>query len=288
MPKHRDDGAQVAACLQRARTAAGLTQREVAGAIGVTISTVCGYEAGRRIPPNPLLARLAEMYHVSVADLDPALGQPTGAVAMLDRRLRDFLPVRAVPRIVAASSADMRSVLSGEAAPAGHILLDVSLAPEDAFAWMVPGLDSAQLGLRPGDVAICSRIGAEGPPTGSIVLADSNGRVMAYVLGRRSGKITLNADRSTRSALPDVDPSRLIAWVTRVVGRPENAGESAAECLEAQRIWPEAVSFILRHGSRMSPMTRRRVLSAMQGFLLLDGKQPDAAQDQSDDADASP
>jgi len=110
---------------------------------------------------------------------------------------------------------------------------------------------------------------------------------MVGVLGRRNGQLTLNTDRPARSASSDVDPALLIAVVTRVVGRPSSVGTNAFECLEAQRVWPEAVAFILQHGPHMSPMTRRRVLSAMQGFLLLDVKPSDNSPNRANDADAT-
>lgn len=47
------------------RVNAGLTQREAAKAIGVTIGTLCRWERGQASPPFEKIARLAELYNCS-------------------------------------------------------------------------------------------------------------------------------------------------------------------------------------------------------------------------------
>lgn len=259
----------IAARLLEARRRSGLTQRQVADSIGVTVSTVCGYEAGRRIPPNPVLAQMAQIYHVSVGDLDPALGPPAVDVSVLDRPLRDLLPVRAVPRVSTAMAADVRAVLSGEATPGGHFLLDTSVREDVDFAWTVPNAEATWLGLRPGDVALCARIGPDGPSPGSLGLADAGGTLSVARVTSRNGQIVATTGGAPRRVAPAVDLSSLLATVTRVLGRPSAIDSEALQGWEAQQLWPEAVAFVVQHGPHMSAMTRRRVLSAIEGFLLV-------------------
>lgn len=51
--------------LKRARKALGLTQQEVADNLGITKSTYCGYETGKRLPDVPKIKALAKVLQVS-------------------------------------------------------------------------------------------------------------------------------------------------------------------------------------------------------------------------------
>lgn len=51
--------------LKRARLAAGMTQQQVAEAMGITGSTYCGYETGKRQPDVLKIKRLADILHTS-------------------------------------------------------------------------------------------------------------------------------------------------------------------------------------------------------------------------------
>lgn len=51
--------------LRTARKAAGLTQKEAAATIGVTESTYCGYETGKRRPDPMKISALAKAFGVS-------------------------------------------------------------------------------------------------------------------------------------------------------------------------------------------------------------------------------
>ncbi len=51
--------------LRKARLLAGMSQQQVAGALGVTASTYCGYETGKRQPDVLKIKRLTEILGVS-------------------------------------------------------------------------------------------------------------------------------------------------------------------------------------------------------------------------------
>lgn len=51
--------------LKSARLRAGLTQLQIAQALGITASTYCGYETGKRQPDLSRLRRLAQLLHIS-------------------------------------------------------------------------------------------------------------------------------------------------------------------------------------------------------------------------------
>lgn len=51
--------------LKRARAARGLTQQQVADLMGITNSTYCGYETGKRQPDVAKIKRLAEVLQTS-------------------------------------------------------------------------------------------------------------------------------------------------------------------------------------------------------------------------------
>jgi len=55
--------------LRAVRIAAGLTQREVAEAIGITNSTYCGYETGKREPDVAKIKQLSKILQVSADEL---------------------------------------------------------------------------------------------------------------------------------------------------------------------------------------------------------------------------
>lgn len=55
--------------LKRARKRVGLTQQQIADALGITKSTYCGYETGKRQPSIPKLRRLALLLCTSSDDL---------------------------------------------------------------------------------------------------------------------------------------------------------------------------------------------------------------------------
>lgn len=51
--------------LKKARLAAGYTQMQVATAMGITNSTYCGYETGKRQPDVAKIKQLAALLHTS-------------------------------------------------------------------------------------------------------------------------------------------------------------------------------------------------------------------------------
>ena len=56
--------------LKERRKAAGLSQQEVAKAMGVNQSAVCQWETGKIKPRKKRLEKLAELYHCSVEELE--------------------------------------------------------------------------------------------------------------------------------------------------------------------------------------------------------------------------
>ncbi len=56
--------------MREARKSAGISQAALARALGVKQTTVCGYEAGRRMPDAARAQQIARLLHVSADDLD--------------------------------------------------------------------------------------------------------------------------------------------------------------------------------------------------------------------------
>ena len=75
--------------LRAARRSAGLTQQQVAKSIGITNSTYCGYETGKRQPDVAKIKSLCRIIHVSADDL---LGTEFG----LDKTKAPSLPDEAL------------------------------------------------------------------------------------------------------------------------------------------------------------------------------------------------
>ena len=61
-----DKSMELSELLRRLRNDKGLTQREVAGSIGVKPVTISAYESGRVMPNTAKLGRLAKLYDVDV------------------------------------------------------------------------------------------------------------------------------------------------------------------------------------------------------------------------------
>lgn len=74
--------------LKRARKRVGLTQQQIADALGITKSTYCGYETGKRQPSIPKLRRLALLLCTSSDDLlGLNNGEPLCAVSPQEHEL---------------------------------------------------------------------------------------------------------------------------------------------------------------------------------------------------------
>jgi predicted nucleotidyltransferase/DNA-binding XRE family transcriptional regulator len=142
---------QTAATLIRdARTAAGLTQAELAGRAGITQSVISAYEHGRREPSFATLQRLiAAAGYILHASLDRA--EPGGLLAAVRAsasELRDALgPLGAV---------DIRvfgSVARGDESSDSDIDLLVELAPDvGAFALLRMQSAAEAILRRPVDI----------------------------------------------------------------------------------------------------------------------------------------
>lgn len=55
--------------LRNARLSKGLTQREVAELLGITNSTYCGYEIGKRQPDVAKIKEISAVLHITADDL---------------------------------------------------------------------------------------------------------------------------------------------------------------------------------------------------------------------------
>ena len=76
--------------LKNARLSAGLTQQQVAESMGITKSTYCGYETGKRQPDVKKIKQLSQILGVPS---DVLLGTESGKVSLsveLDRRLLEL------------------------------------------------------------------------------------------------------------------------------------------------------------------------------------------------------
>ena len=56
--------------LKAARVNKGLTQKEAAMALGVAVSTLIQYEAGKTFPDVPVIKKIEDLYNVSYNDIN--------------------------------------------------------------------------------------------------------------------------------------------------------------------------------------------------------------------------
>lgn len=82
--------------LKRARQRIGLTQQQIADALGITKSTYCGYETGKRQPDIPKLRRLALLLCSSVDELLGLAGDDP-ACTVTSREYEQILHFRRLP-----------------------------------------------------------------------------------------------------------------------------------------------------------------------------------------------
>ena len=68
---------------RRARLIQGMTQAELANALGVSTVTVCKWELGRGLPKAKRLKEVADALHTTVSDLlnEPERGSADGAAS---------------------------------------------------------------------------------------------------------------------------------------------------------------------------------------------------------------
>lgn len=90
--------------LRAARIAAGLTQRQIADAIGITNSTYCGYETGKREPDVAKIKKLSKILNVPADNLldtgiSPQKSPLYSSEAMEVARVYDTLDVDGKQRI---------------------------------------------------------------------------------------------------------------------------------------------------------------------------------------------
>lgn len=67
--KSEQKGGKMAITLKAARVNAGLTQREAAKRLGISISTLGSFEMGRRFPDVPQILKIEELYGVGFNEL---------------------------------------------------------------------------------------------------------------------------------------------------------------------------------------------------------------------------
>ena len=86
--------------LKKARLDAGLTQQQVAEAIGITNSTYCGYETGKRQPDVEKIRQIAKLLHTSgdqlletgFAEKEKAPAQEEQELTEVDLQIINLLP----------------------------------------------------------------------------------------------------------------------------------------------------------------------------------------------------
>ena len=135
---HADETA--GSLLRRARVGAGLSQAELAIRAGVAQSVVSAYEAGRRQPALPTLARLIEATGydlvVDIQWLPPQLSRLSGPVGQLVRHKRREL-------VAAAAAHDVRNLRVFGSVARGEDSADSDV---DLLADLPPGMGLLGLG----------------------------------------------------------------------------------------------------------------------------------------------
>jgi hypothetical protein len=125
--------ASAGALLQEARTAAGLTQSELARRAGVTQSVVSAYESGSREPSLPTLRRLIEAtgseLETQIRPAPSRLKQLTGPVGQRVIKHRPEIK-RVAERHGMSNLRVFGSVARGEDRPDSDVDLLVDLAPD--------------------------------------------------------------------------------------------------------------------------------------------------------------
>lgn len=94
--------------LRRAREERGLTQWQVAIAMGVRRTTISGWEQGRRLPDWPTLQRLARVLNIDAKELIVEDWTDPDEVSMIDRLRR----LRADLRALSVPSHDVQLIMS--------------------------------------------------------------------------------------------------------------------------------------------------------------------------------
>ena len=113
--------------LKTSRQRIGLTQQQIANALGITKSTYCGYETGKRQPDIPKLRRLSLLLCTSVDELLGLSGSdsdyvvtPTEYEQVMRFRTLDSYGQRMVSLVLAEESARMHKQMRENILSAAH------------------------------------------------------------------------------------------------------------------------------------------------------------------------
>lgn len=121
--------------LRQARTRANLTQLDVASALGITASTYCGYETGKRQPDVRRLHALAQLLHASGDELLGLAPVPAASPALSDEERHLVLSYRALDehgRRLVRLVAEAELAHPRQAAPTPSVLFRISEQPAAA------------------------------------------------------------------------------------------------------------------------------------------------------------
>ena len=181
-PNNFDAGAAAAA-----RAAAGLTQQQVADAVGKTKALVQHWEAGRRQPYPEITRALADLYGVDVEDL---------LVSPLELAMADMATVRRAQRISVDEMAERIGVStrSVEQVEAGARM------PDDPITWAA--------GYKVSLPALATAWRNTTPPTGRVARPGgrSSDRARTDLAGHhRTGHRVRRRARALQVAAPDLD-----------------------------------------------------------------------------------
>lgn len=122
-------------CLKRARLRAGMTQLQIAQSLGITASTYCGYETGKRQPDVNRLRQIAQLLHTSGDEL-LGIAKPAPSRTVTASEFELVESYRALDarsqRLVRVVMGELAAPLAASADPAPGILFRISEQPAAA------------------------------------------------------------------------------------------------------------------------------------------------------------
>lgn len=184
--------------LKALRHQRGLTQKELAGHLSLSPSTIAMYETDEREPDFETVRRIAAFFNVStdyLLDTQLSTNSRGKGAAKVHRLDLETLPI--LGRIKAGVP------LLSEEHVVGHIEVPSHLKRRAEFALEVTGDSMIGTGLQPGDIVFLRTASRSQPTHGSIVAAMiDQGEMTLKRYIKRGGKFYLHAENSNYPDIP--------------------------------------------------------------------------------------
>lgn len=207
--------------LKELRSDNDLTQKDIAGIVGVKQQTWGGYERGKSNPSVEVLKQLAQEYHVSLDWLLLGRGSKRGAMVEVEKRplpeeQRVTVPIYAMPLGAGDGGVPEDEIVAYGTFMDAWLRSEARINPERAFIAPVRGRSMLDL-LQDGDLVLGERV--EEVAHDDVYALELNGELLVKHVQKRRGSLILRSENPAYEPIEVTasDDFRVIGVVKRRV-----------------------------------------------------------------------